>query len=461
MTVGLASIAVPAPFGFPVGLDGTKTFFVDQYGNPCLAIGDAPQILPNMLSDENANFYFNDRITRGVNIVWLIPPDNAFQTSPPNNFYGNAPFSGADFTNFNEAFWLNIDFLMNRCAAGGVTVLFNVAFIGLGIGGVTDGYKNSWKAASDAVLQGYASFLGARYGKYRNLIWLLGGDADPNDATLYAKLNTFAVALAAADTGAHLMTLEACRVLEGGGNAPNGGYSSVDAHILAYGSVQSWLTMNWVYQTGPTILSGSQRCYQQSGLPGFLGEDWYELEHTSTTTPQFLRGEGYYAIAGGCTLGRSMGNGAIWPFNSSNGDPSVVQSWQSQLSSPASLGNQYLGKLFRSRSFQKLVPDLTNVVMTAGSSNNSACTRTSDGISIVAYVPTSQTITIDMSKITDAGSQANCNWYDPTSGAVTNIGTFANTGTKTFTTPGSNSTGDGDWGLVIDSHAANLRTPGT
>jgi hypothetical protein len=152
-----------------------------------------------------------------------------------------------------------------------------------------------------------------------------------------------------------------------------------------------------------------------------------------------------------------FGNQQIWPFNSPNsGNSATTPTWQSQLSSAGSVGQQLLGKLFRSRSFHVLVPDISNVVMTGGSSGGSICARTSDGQTIIAYLPSSQTVTIDMGKITDAGSMANCNWYNPSTGAVTAIGGFANSGRRNFTSPDSN-----DWVLVIDSAAANLRTPGT
>ena len=241
----------------------------------------------------------------------------------------------------------------------------------------------------------------------------------------------------------------------------------VDAHRIAYGCVRSWLDFNWIYQPLESVLSGAQRCYSQ-GLPCLLGEDWYELEH-STTAAQ-LRTEGYGAVLGGCTLGRLFGNGAIWSFNSANAGNGINAGppiWQSQLNSAGSVGQQLLGKLFRSRSFHLLAPDISNAVMTAGAAGGSICARTSDGETIIAYLPSSQTfwdklisrnrtVTIDMSRITDAANLANCNWYNPGTRAVTTIGNFTNSGLRRFASPYS-----GDWVVVIDSAAANLGAPGT
>lgn len=446
--------------GFPVALDPTKTFLVDQSANPCFALGDDAFGLVTTLTAAQIELYLSDRASRGINILWWAPVDNIYSPSPPANANGDSPFSGGNFVGMSSqtAYWNFVDYVMQRCLAYGITVAFNPAFIGLNSG--VDGWGSAFWGASSTVLQGYASFLGARYGGYPNIIWLPGGDADPNVSGCYAGINTFAVALKAADTGKHLMMIEAARFSDVIGAAPNGGYSSVDALTLALGSVPSWLDINWVYQTQSTVLSGAQRCYSQ-GYPCFLGEAWYELENSTTSLS--LRGEDYFSILGGCTLGYMFGNGAIWPFNSPNSQTPITTTptWQSQLSSQGSTDFQRMGALFRSREWQKLVPDISNVVMTSGSSNGSACGRTSDGQSIIVYIPSSQTITINMAKITDSGSQANCNWYDPTNGAVTNIGTFANSGSKNFTTPGNNNLGAADWVLVIDSHAAGLRTPGT
>jgi Protein of unknown function (DUF4038)/Putative collagen-binding domain of a collagenase len=449
----------PQPItGYPVGLNAAKTCFVDQNGNPCFALGDAPQYISEQLQKSDVELYLSDRASRGINIIWWIVADKIYQSNPPNDAFGNAPFSGGDFVGMSSqtAYWNYVDYVMGRCLAYGITVLFMPAFMGLS---ATQGYYNDFYGQTTAVIQGYASFIGNRYKVWPNLIYLLGGDADPNNAAEYAALNTFAVELKAADPN-HLITLEAARFSDtstGNTAAPNGGWSSVDAHTIAYGSVQSWLDINWVYQTGPTVVSGAQRCYSQ-GKPCLLGEDWYEGD--DSFTPQQLRGEGYGSVLGGCTLGRLMGNAAIWPFGSANSqDPATItlSPWQGQLASAQSVGQQLMGKLFRSRRHQLLVQDGTsNAVMTVGASNGSVCARDSEGKTIIAYLPSSQTITIDMTKITDSSGFANCNWYNPQTGAVTAIGNIANTGTHNFTSPDSN-----DWALVIDSAAAGFRTPGT
>jgi hypothetical protein len=458
-----AQAAPPLPLRFPVALNSARTAFVDQYGELCFACGDAPQYLIQQLSNPDVEAYLGDRAARGMNILWMIAADKIYQSNPPYNSAGEAPFKGADFTNFHEPYWAHVDHVMQRCLAYGMTVMLMPLFVGVK---PTEGYLTTLPHTSDEVIEGYGTFLANRYKGFPNLIWLIGGDADPNNAVVFGKLDKLAMAIKAADP-LHLMTMEANYVLETGGATPNGGYSSIDAHKIAYGSIRPWLDINWVYEPLASVVSGAQRCYSQ-GLPCLLGEDWYELEHSTTAVR--TRAEGYGAVLGGCTLGRLFGNGAIWPFNSPNAGNGInagPPTWQSQLNSAGSVGQQLLGKLFRSRSFHLLVPDTANVVMTEGAADGCVCARTSDGRTIIVYLPSREkfwdklisggrSVTINMGKITDTTKLATCNWYNPGTGAVTAAGTFSNAGTLHFKSPDA-----GDWVLVIDSAEAKLRTPGT
>jgi len=91
-------------------------------------------------------------------------------------------------------------------------------------------------------------------------------------------------------------------------------------------------------------------------------------------------------------------------------------------------------------------------------SNLAVAARSSDGQTIIAYVPNGNAaaITVDMSKIRDVGSQAKCWWFNPRDGSNMLIGNFVANGAHEFTPPDAE-----DWVLVIDSAAANLPAPGS
>ena len=153
-------------------------------------------------------------------------------------------------------------------------------------------------------------------------------------------------------------------------------------------------------------------------------------------------------------MGRISGNNATWTFGSPKWN-SMGQRWQTQLGSAGSVAQANLGALFRSREHWKLVPDINNTVMIAGreSGNTLAvAARTNDGQSLIAYIPTRRTMTIDLSKISD--SFATAWWFDPRTASSRLIGKYPTTASRDFTTPDQT-----DWVLVIDAASANLPPP--
>ena len=76
--------------------------------------------------------------------------------------------------------------------------------------------------------------------------------------------------------------------------------------------------------------------------------------------------------------------------------------------------------------------------------------RTGDGSLVVAYLPTRRTVTIDMTRLS---GPIKARWFDPSNGAYTAIAgsPLANTGSRSFTPPGNNHDGDGDWVLALET----------
>ena len=424
-----------------MALSADGTHLVNTFTNqPVLITGEDGWALITELSDADAQTYLADRAGRGFNAIWVAAADNIYQTNAPQNFYGNVPFDGADFTNEDATYWAHVDYVVQQAQASGITLMIDPAFPGLSS---SQGYVQSYLNSSDAVVTAYGTFLGNRYKGYSNIVWLLGGDADtPNDSGLQTKLSDLATGIAAADPN-HLISYEACPVATCG----TGSNSSLDI----WTGPPSWLGLNADYtQYGQAQAQCAVQYSKSPFLPPFQIEDWYEGEHSMTELQ--LREEAYWEVLSGCYLGRVFGNDAIWTM----GGPydTMGATWQSQLDSPGSLAQEYLGQLFRSREHWLMVPDTNNTVLTAGYGSGttlSVAARTSDGKTIVAYIPNGNatTVTVDMSKITSQSQQAICWWFNPSSGAATLIGVFVNAGDRNFTAPDSN-----DWVLTIDDASA-------
>lgn len=117
----------------------------------------------------------------------------------------------------------------------------------------------------------------------------------------------------------------------------------------------------------------------------------------------------------------------------------------------------YCFNLFESRPWYDLIPDTSVITVTTGRGTfgdiDFVClARTANGNNILAYVPTTRIITVNMSRI--SGASAKAWWYNPKNGQTQFIGSFATRGDHEFMSP------KGDQILVLDDASLNFRTPG-
>lgn len=117
-----------------------------------------------------------------------------------------------------------------------------------------------------------------------------------------------------------------------------------------------------------------------------------------------------------------------------------------------------LKELFTSRPWYQLVPDDKHEVVVDGLGefrglDYLAAARTTDGATVIAYMPTSREITVDMTKV--AGKEAKAWWFNPRTGKSLSIGTVPTLGKHKFAPPG-----EGDWVLLLDDSALGLGAPG-
>jgi hypothetical protein len=435
-------------------LDPTKTYLLNTFTNkPVFVTGEQEfELAINLASNSDIDLYLSTRRSQGFNFIWMGATDRAYVINYPNNALGDPPFTNmsAPFRGMNEAYFAHLDYVIQRAAAYGIEVLLNVAFVGSGPTYCFDstGWCLELQAANDSDLTAFGAYLGKRYENYPNIIWMLGGDLDLTDfPNLRGKMQAILNGIESTDKN-HMVTVE---------NEPPHAASSQDLW-----PAHTW-NRNFFYHGPASMAVDTNAAYARSdSLPIFLGEGKIDHEGASDLT---VRTQNYQAVLGGSTLGFVYGSCVIWPFgftptNVGCQKPSG-QTWQKLLTATGSIASEHLGQLMRSREFWKMAPDINHTVVTGGYGSGDQITvtsRTSDGQTIIAYIPNGNatTLTVDMTRITSARHQATCWWFNPSSGATSLIGSYANSGTKNFTPPDSN-----DWVLVIDDASANLPPPGS
>jgi hypothetical protein len=292
----------------------------------------------------------------------------------------------------------------------------------------------------------YGSYIGKRYKNFPNVMYVWGNDTNPcghgsNATNCSQKDKIRAMAQAAlAEDPTHLHTFHA--TVE---------YSSRD--VLNPAS-DPWLTANATYTYQPVQVRSLEDYNHSPVMPFFLFESVYE--GSSAASAIQARRQAYVAVLSGAA-GHHYGNDPIWHMNGEPGDSS--NTWKQHLGDEARADLPHIRALFETRAWQNLVPDQSHTVVVSGfgsttGSDYVGAARTSDGATIIAYIPFRKQITVDRTEI--SGSTIRAWWFDPRNGDAQLIGTFPTTGTQGFTPP----TND-DWVLVLDDASLNLAPPGS
>lgn len=418
---------------FPIKLSSNGLYLLDNNDQPTIINGDTGWSLIAQLSKEDAEIYLTDRAQRGYNLILVNLIEHMFASNAPANFYGDQPFTTTgNFNTPNEAYFAHADWVINKAAEKGITILL-VPIYAADFGG--QGWYGEINASSLATMRAWGQYVGNRYKNFPNIIWVVGGDITPS-GMLLTKLREFALGVRDFDT-THLMTAHNGRNVAGMDPWPN----------------EAWLNLNNVYSGTDTYTPSLTQYNRTPFKPFFLIEAGYEGEGSGATT---LRSQAYWTILSGGVLGHIFGNCPIWHFNGYSWLSCSSLTWQSRLSSSGSITLGYVGNFFKSRQFYNLIPDQSHTVMTAGYQSGTtvaSTARVADGSTIISYLPTQRTVTINMSQIN--GTAAQVWWYNPSTNTSTSAGTFPTSGSQNFTPPSA-----GDWVLVIDNAALNLPAPG-
>lgn len=455
--------APPRVFGassaaYPLKVSANGRYLVDQNDKPFLITGDNPHALIGMGSVADAESYFADRQAHGFNAVWMnllvatpAAYDSQDDASTPD---GIRPFTGFigggtdaahyDLTKPNEAYFARVDEMMQAAANHGLVVFLDPIDTCCKAAPARTLWLRAMLANGIASTTAYGKYVGERYRRFNNIVWLNGDD-----------FNTWRTP---ADDAAVLSVAKAIKA------ADPTALQTVELNIFTSSSLDdpAWapiISFNSTYSYSPTYIQMLHSYDQTPRMPTYLVEGHYDLERvgdpTDYGTPEVLRRQGYWTMLSGGT-GQLYGNAYIWPF---------LPGWRFYIDTVGVTQLTIWKDFFTSLPWQDLVPDQDHRAVTAGLgtfgdpqvrvSKSDYCTaaRTPDGSFLVAYMPTMRTITVNMASLK---APATAQWFDPTNGSYAPVlgGPFANRGELQFTPPGKNREGAGDWVLMLAAGAS-------
>jgi hypothetical protein len=449
----------PASGNYPIKISSNGRYFTYQNGAPFMFVGEADWALIDMMSETQASSYLADRKARGFNTIFL----DLFFGNQIGASYGNAadstydginPFTAMysgntayyDITKPNPAYFQRVLDMINVAGKLGMNVMLDV----------DDNYimGPTFTAEGATACTTLGTYLGKTFGGIPNLVWGQGNDYQDWPAVDTLMEDVWSAIKAVDNT--HLNTIE-LNWLES---------CSADDPTWA-----STITFNWSYSYWPMYPENYHLYGLTPAKPFILGETMYEQEGTSindTGTPENVRRQQWW----------TMFSGAAGFLYGSTWSDKFLSGWQTSVDSPGAAQVGYLAATLAPFEWYNLVPDTGHTFVTAGYGTerpslgnvlggNASGTMTSNYVTAAvapdgkfggAYLPTTSTITVNMTKFSGSVSAT---WVDPSTGHSTVVSgsPFASSGTQQFTSPGNTSDGQQDWVLMFTSTAVPPPTP--
>lgn len=446
--------------------DGTSFFWFADTGWEML----------HRLNREEITKYLENRKSKGFNVIQTVIISEFIHMDKVTNFYGDSIFvnenpetplitPGSNPNNGREYdFWDHVDYAVQTAEKNGLYL----ALVPSWGEWVT---PRSDKALFNTMEQAYnyGWFLGNRYQKAPNIIWIMGGDRHPDER----------------DTGIELWRAMAEGITDGtNGEKKLDGKADYTTTLMTHHSYNS--SSNWFHKDAwidfhswgsyhaeidnfrsielalkdwdlpnPKPTLNSEPCYEAHGINYAIDDNGY---FTSTD----VRIAAYWSVFSG-SCGFTYGCHPIWQFTDAiraKHSPKTTMTWQEGLNLPGAVQVSYLKKLMISRPMKGLSPDRSILLSGQGGCSSYVPVLTGKSHAFI-YIPTGSSVKLKLGII--SGSRVRASWFDPRTGLFTLIGEFDNFGEKSFNVPGMSKelnwlkSGRGcDWVLVLDDASSGF-----
>lgn len=436
---GSTIIAAPAPSVKDLRLSVSKNgrHLVDQNGKPFFYLGDTCWLLFQRLNRDEVDEYLKDRADKGFTVIQayvlrgLGEGDNREDISGRNRA-GETALVNRDPTRLNEAFFQNVDWVINRANELGL-VMALVTSKSWHVNEHPERVFNTENAYT------FGKLLAERYHD-NAVLWYVGGDSPPgNDAGVWEAM---ARGHKDGSGGRHLVSYH--------------GQGSTSSSMWFH--TADWLDFNSI-QSGHNYGSDSYKFVSHDYAlaptkPTLDMEPAYENHPTGAGKPRVdshkVRSQAYVAMFAGAA---GHGYGALDLFHLYGEDQGPFprdgfQPWRKAIAYEGSNQVGLMRRLLEPRAWHTMVPDQS--LLAAGHSDGvyrTQAARAADGSFVMVYLPSGRPLSIHMGKL--SGAKVKARWFNPRDGSWDDIGEFPNAGVRAFTAPSEGP--KDDWVLVLDA----------
>ena len=400
--------------------------------------------------------YLDNRHSKGFNVVQAVIIAELDGKSP--NKYGHSALHHDNPDQPNDVYFQLVDTVVAIAASKGIHMALLPAWgdkITLKFGGKGPVIFNGENAYR------YGKYLGQRYKRFNNVVWVLGGDRPPrDDKDDWTPVYTAMATGLTAGAGKHELI-----------SFHPGGYIWESSPMLHN---EKWLDFNMI-QSGhsevdqPVWKNVLRDWNRTPAKPTLDAEPCYE-DHPINPWNGWDPSQGYFrdyevrkqiyrsVFSGAC--GVTYGHHAVWQFY----NPSVPKLnhadryWYEALDRPAAFHAGFLKTLMLSRPSLNRIPDQSMIVSGQGNLNGEHITafRDADGSYAMVYLPVGKKVEINTAWT--KAKKIKAWWYNPRDNKAQLIGDFVKQKVLAVAAPEA---GPGhDWILVLDDAQRKYDAPG-
>jgi uncharacterized protein DUF4038/collagenase-like protein with putative collagen-binding domain len=383
---------------YPLKVSENRRYFIDQKGDPVFWLGTTQWQLFREYTLEEARMIIEKSKGHGFAFAQVMLLGVGDGTKP--NVYGQKPWTSTEPLTPNEDYFKHVDAVVQIAREKNLVISMTI-------------FHQRWRnIITREKARAWAKWIANRYRDVPTIVWSMTPEAKPEFAPVVRELTA---GLREGDGGYHLVTFKP-------DPAPHPPGFLHDEPWLDFSVMQVW---KWVEKIYPMV---TEEYNLKPTKPVVMGEGAYEhgSEYGFDVTPLWVRRQAYYSYLAGAH--HAYGHNDSWR---------VLPTWKQALDAPGATQLGILKKTFLDRKeWWCLVPDQT-VFASGGNTNGQVlnlAARHKDGRWVMAYLGSKASCSIQMDKLA-AGSPVKAVWIDPSTGELKAIGSFPNSGLKSFSTP--------------------------
>ena len=387
--------------GLSVSADGRH--LVGEDGKPFFWLGDTAWELLHRASADETELYLEDRRRKGFTVIQTVVLAELGGLRDPNP-NGDLPLTGNDPARPNQAYFRHVDAVLAMAEAKGLYLALLPTW--------GDKFNKKWGEGPEIFTpdnaRAYGSFLGRRY-KGRPVIWVMGGDRNPETPAHLAIVNAMAEGIRAETGGRQPMTYH-----------PQGGSRSWDFFADA-----AWIDFH-MFQSGHSrrdepnyrftiagrgaaparpVLDGEPR-YEDHPIDWNVQKGWFDDSD--------VRQAAWWSLLSGAA-GHTYGNHNIWQMwqPGRQAISAARTPWRGALDHPGAAQMGIARRLFEARGIGALEPAQDLIERTPEGPGHQRAGRSGD--LLLVYTPMGEPVRVLVSA---SGGR----WLDPRTGAESPAG---------------------------------------